>query len=979
MDPVVPMERWPGRHGRGESQLGNGRVAFVGFVVVLLVVATVGVDLYTDWLWFGSVGLSSVYLTVLTNQVALFTAAAAFFLALYLPSAFLARRLAQNFEVLSPPDEDVLWAYIARVGSRIGEQSTYGRFVQVGIVVLGLLLAVVMGSVASGQWPTLVRFWQQEPFGNSDPIFGRDIAFFVFTLPFLRAVHSWLLGALVLVATTTFAVYAVVSAYELGVNLERVIFNLPRSVKLHIALLTAALMLLVASNHLLDIYELVYSTRGVTYGASYADVRAEMPALYIMAAVAAIAALLIVATAFGRSLRPAVTGLAAWALVAVVGGLIFPNMIENFEVKPNQLEKERPYVENSIALTRRAFGLDNIQESFYPAEEAVTAEDVRNNPETIRNIRLWDHRPLKETLNQIQSIRSYYTFEDVDVDRYTLDGSYRQVMLAVRELDRSKLPAPAQTWVNQRLKFTHGYGATMALVAAVAEEGRPQLVLQDVPPRGQPAITRPEVYFGTRVSEYALIRTTETEFDFPRGDDNAETRHDGGAGVNMGNMLARLAFAVRFRDGNLLLSGAIRPDTELLWRRSVRERVERIAPFLLQDADPYAVVADGQLYWMLDTYTYTAAHPYSQPVYWQPRGQGTAGVWINYIRNSVKVVINAYDGSVQFYVADPNDPLIQTYQRVFPTLFRPFSELPASLRSHIRYPVDLFRIQADRFLNFHMQDPQVFYNREDSWAVAKEKVGWQATPADVEPYYVVMRLPGEAREEFLLMQPFTPVNKTNMIAWLAARSDEPNYGKLVLYKYPKEKLVFGPAQVEGRIDQDPVISSQFSLWSQAGSRVIRGNLLVIPLGASNLYVEPIYLQADNGPIPELKRVIVSTGNRVVMEPTLEEALGKLFAGSPGIVPSVGLTPGPASPQAAPAGQPAAQPAATGTSVQSAAGAQPSTGAAVTPTSEMAAVIQSANQHYVRAQEALRAGDWTRYGEEQRLLEADLRRLSELAR
>jgi uncharacterized membrane protein (UPF0182 family) len=956
------MERWPRRRGRGDSYIVHGRLLIAAVVVLLLVLVTVGVDLYTDWLWFGSVGLTGVFSTVLANQIVLFFAAAVLFLALYLPSAFLARRLARRFEYLAPPDEDVLWAYIARVGARMGEPSAYSRIVHVGILLLGVLLAVIMGSVASGQWPVLVRFWEQVPFGTTDPIFGRDVAYFVFTLPFLRAAHSWLLGTFVLVATTTFAVYAVVSAYELGVNLERVIFNVPRSVKLHVAGLIAVLMLLVAANHLLDVYELVYSTRGVTYGASYTDVRAEMPALYIMAAVAAIAAALILVSALIGAIRPAITGLAVWALVAVVGGLVFPNLVESFEVKPNQLEKERPYVENGIALTRRAFGLDAIQESFYPAEDAVTADDIRNNPETVRNIRLWDHRPLQETLNQIQSIRSYYTFVDVDVDRYQVDGGYRQVMVSARELNRQGLPAQAQTWVNQRLKFTHGYGVTMALVAAVAEEGRPRLIVQDVPPRGDIEITRPEVYFGTRPSDYAMIRTTEAEFDYPRGDENVETRHAGGAGIRIGGLLSRLALAIRLRDVNLLISGAIREDTELLWRRTVRERVERIAPFLLQDNDPYVVVADGQLYWLLDTYTYSASYPYSQPTFWQPRVPRAPGLWLNYIRNSVKVVVNAYDGSVQFYVSDPSDPIIQTYQRVFPTLFRPLSEMPPSLRQHIRYPEDLFKIQADRFLSFHMQDPTVFYNREDSWATATEKVGSNSQPVDVDPYYVVMRLPGEPREEFLLMQPFTPLNKTNMIAWLAARSDEPNYGKLVVYKYPKERLIFGPMQVEGRIDQDPTISSQFTLWSQAGSRVIRGNMLVIPLGSSNLYVEPVYLQAENGPIPELKRVVVSTGNRVVMEPTLEEALMKLFAGSPGVVPSVGST---AATGAQTGGQPTTQ-------------AVPGTGAAG-GTAELAAVIQSANQHYARAQEALRAGDWARYGDEQRALEADLRRLADLTR
>jgi len=973
VDPVVPIERWPRRSGRGESFAAPGRLILALIIVLVLVAVTIGVDFYTDWLWFGSIGLTSVYTTVLSHQVILFVAAFALFLALYLPSAFLARRLAREFEHLSPPDEDVLWAYIARVGARIGEQSAYSAIIRAGILVLGVLLAVIMGSVASGQWLTLARFWEQVPFGFTDPVFGRDISFFVFTLPFVRAAHSWLLGTLVLVATTTFAVYAVVSAYELGVNLERVLFNLSRAVKLHIAAIVAGLMLLVAANHLLDVYELVYSTRGVTYGASYTDVRAEIPALYVMAAVAAMVAVLTLFSAYIGSLRPAVTGLAAWTIVAVIGGLGIPSFVEAFDVKPNQLEKERPYIENGIAMTRRAFGLDAIQESFFPAEDAVTANDIKENPETIRNIRLWDPRPLQETLNQIQSIRSYYTFTDVDVDRYNVNGGYRQVMLAVRELNRQGLPAQAQTWVNQRLKFTHGYGVTMVLVAAVAEEGRPRLIVQDVPPRGDVPITRPEVYFGTRPSEYALIRTTEAEFDFPRGDENAETRHVGGAGVNIGGLLSRLAFAIRLRDTNLMITGAIREDTELLWRRSVRERVERIAPFLLQDTDPYIVVADGQLYWMLDTYTYSSAFPASQPTYWQPRGLRTSGTWLNYIRNSVKVVVNAYDGSVQLYVADPTDPIIQTYQRVFPGVMQPLSEMPASLKGHVRYPEDLFKIQADRYLNFHMVDPNVFYNREDSWATATEKVGNnQNLPVEVEPYYVIMRLPGETTEEFLLMQPFTPVGKTNMIAWLAARSDGDDYGKLVVYKYPKDRLVYGPLQIEGRIDQDPNISSQFTLWSTAGSRVIRGNLLVIPIGGSNLYVEPIYLQAENGPIPELRRVIVSTGNRVVMEPTLEEALAKLFAGTPGIVPSVGSTAASAQSVVAAGGLPAAPtvPGATGQAV-------PQTAPQLS--ADVAAVVSSANGHFMRAQEALRNGDWARYGEEQRALEADLRRLGELTR
>ncbi len=940
MDPVVPMERWPRRRGRTNRYVAVSRLVGAAVLVVLGTVATVGVDLYTDWLWFESLRLETVYVTALGAQAGLFLAALLVFLVGYFPSAFLARRLAYRFEPLAPPEEDGIWAYIARVGARVGEQNAYRRLVNVGIVVLGLFLGVIMGLVASGQWALFMRYRYQVPFNLIDPVFGQDVGFYVFSLPFLRALHSWGLGAMILIATTTLAVYAVVTAYELGINLERVMFSLPRAVRLHVAGLGATLMLLVAANHGLDLYELVYSTRGVAFGPGYTDVRAEMPALYVMFGTAVLAALVIVLSALTRSLRPAITGLGLWGLVALIGGLIFPNVVENFEVKPNQLEKERPYLENSIAFTRRAYGLDAIQEQFFPADDAVSAQDIRANPETVRNIRLWDHRPLNDTFNQIQSIRSYYAFHDVDIDRYLIKDDYRQVMVSPRELVPERLQAQARTWVNQRLKFTHGYGVAMSLVSAVAEEGRPQLLIQDVPPRGEISITRPEIYYGSRPSNYVIVKTTEAEFDYPRGDENVESRHQGNTGVNIGGIGRRIAYALRFRDGNILLSGAIRTDSEILYRRSVRERVDRIAPFLAQDNDPYIVVADGQLHWMLDAYTVSNAFPYSRPM-----SVRRLGAVLNYIRNSVKVVVNAYDGSTRFYVADPEDPIVRTYQQIFPDLFLPLSEMPASLRQHVRYPEELFRIQAEQYQTFHMLDPTVFYNREDAWAIPNEKFYDRSVPVD--PYYVIMRLPGLAREEFLLMQPFTPLGKDNMIAWLAARSDEQNYGKLLVYKYPKEKLVYGPFQVEGRIDQDPQISAQFTLWSQAGSRIIRGNLLVIPVGTSNLYVEPIYLQAENGPIPELKRVIVSTGNRLVMEPTLDEALAKLFGA------------GVAAQTAQPAGAP--RPAAVDGS------ASP----------EVAALIRSASDQFARAQEALRAGDWARYGEAQKALEADLRQLAEL--
>lgn len=919
------------------------RTGVIALVLVAVLLATVGVELYTDYLWFESVGFQRVFTTMLIAQVGLFAMGALVFLVLFMVNVIIARRLAYRLRHIAEPEEEGIWAFIAQVGARIGAQREYAALINASILVIGVLLSVLMGLLVSGQWETVLRYLNATSFAVQDPIFGLDISFFVFTLPLLQFLQSWWLGTLILVATATVAVYAVVVAYELGVTAERVLLNLPRGVRLHLATLLALVWLVVASNHILDTYDLLFSNRGAAYGASYADVKAQLPALLVMAGAAAVASVLTLASALARSFRPLLVGVGLWGLVAGVGGLLYPNMVESFEVKPDQLRLERPYIENTIRYTLQAYGLDKVEEQFFPAEDAVSLEDVRANQDTIVNIRLWDHRPLRETYNQIQSIRTYYTFEDVDIDRYYIDGQYRQVMVSARELMPEGLGRQALTWVNQRLQWTHGYGVVMSPVNAVADEGRPQLFLQDVPPTGIIPLQRPEIYYGERTRSYVVVKTSEDEFDYPRGNENVRSQYQARSGVVINSLLRRIAFALRFRDGNLLLTPAIRPDSEVLFRRNIAERVSAVAPFLLLDRDPYIVVADGRLYWVQDAYTYTAGYPYSQPTIWRP-GRGRPVV-MNYIRNSVKAVVDAYDGSVRLYVVDPGEPLISTYSKIFPDLFSPLDAMPASLRAHLRYPEDLFTIQANMYRTYHMQDPTVFYNKEDAWDIPWEKFYNERT--QVEPYYVIMRLPGEEKPEFILMQPFTPLMKDNLIGWMAGRSDAPHYGKLLVFKYPKEKLAYGPFQVEGRIDQDPSISAQFTLWSQAGSRVIRGNMLVIPLGKSNLYVEPIYLQAENGPIPELKRVIVATGNRVVMEPSLEEAIARLFG------------------QQAPA--PSTEPAKTGP---------------IAPSPPVPAglleIVRSAQDHYARAQEALRSGDWARYGEELKAMESDLKRLAELA-
>ena len=961
MDPFVPIGRRHQRRARQTRQTPLGRVVLFGALFVAFLFATTGVDFYTDWLWFSALGYLPIYTSIITLQAELFAVGALLFGALFAANVLLARRLASGLEQVGGHDEDGLWAYVARVGSRMGDHLAYRRLISAGLAVVGLLLSAMMGLVLSANWGLILRFLNATPFPDADPLFGLNVGFFVFTLPFLRMVHAWLLGVLVFVASSTLAVYAVVVVYELGSSLERTVFNMPRRVRAHLAGLGVAMMVLVAANHLLDLLELVYSTRGAAYGAGYADVKAQLPALGIMTGAALLAALLIVASVWTRGIRPAVIGVAVWLGCSILVGLVYPNLIENFEVKPNQLEKERPYIVNAIAGTLRAYGLSEVQEEFFAAEDAVTPEEVRASPETISNIRLWDHRPLLDTLNQIQSIRAYYAFEDVDVDRYQIRGGYRQVMLAARELQRDYLLQSAGSWVNQRLKFTHGYGVAMSLVSAIAEEGRPQLLLQDVPPRGEPKLDRPEIYYGERGSgAYVFVKTAEREFDYPSGDSNVETTYAGGGGVGVGSFLPRLAYALKFRDGNLLLSGSLRPESEILYRRGIVERVQRLAPFLLLDHDPYLVVSNGELFWMLDAYTYTDGYPYSEPRVCGERAVlrcAAPAVRLNYIRNSVKATVNAYDGTTRFYLADQSDPIVQTYSRALPGLFAPLAEMPADLRSHIRYPEDMFSIQANVYQTYHMTEPPVFYNREDVWSLAQEKFDQSSQP--VQPYYVIMRLPREQREEFLLMLPFTPRGRDNMIAWMAARSDGEQYGKMLLYKFPKERLVYGPNQFESRIDQDPAISSQLSLWSQRGSKVLRGNTLVIPVGRSNLYVEPLYLQSDatRGAIPELKQVILSTGSRLVMEPTLEAAINRLFGVQTAVAPLPGA-PSPGVPAPAPALAPGAAPS----------GPLPP-GAAE--------LIRSANDHLARSQQALRDGDWARYGEEQRLLQEDLRRLAEL--
>jgi uncharacterized membrane protein (UPF0182 family) len=605
--------------------------------------------------------------------------------------------------------------------------------------------------------------------------------------------------------------------------------------------------------------------------------------------------------------------------------------MQRFQVEPSELDKERAYIKNNIQLTRLAFGLDQIEERDIPVELAPSEQDIAQNSATINNVRLWDYRPLKDTYNQIQSIRLYYDFNDIDVDRYQIDGSYRQVLLGARELSPEKLASQAQTWVNRRLQFTHGYGVALSPTNEVTEQGLPNLWVKDVPPVGTIEIERPEIYFGEKTVDYVIANTRVAEFDYPKGDTNVYTRYEAGRGIKLNSLIRKLIFAWELGDINILISGELTPESQLLYRRNIQQRVQHIAPFLKLDSDPYMVIDDGKLFWIQDAYTVSDRYPYSQPT-----AEG-----INYVRNSVKVVTSAYDGSVTFYLIDPEDAVANTYAAIFPALFTPIEEMPESLRAHLRYPLDLFRVQVSVYQTYHMQDPRVFYNKEDLWTTPVET--YADAERSMEPYYVIMRLPGEEQEEFVLMLPFTPTQKDNMITWLAARSDGDKYGTLIAYNFPKDKLIYGPRQIEARIDQDPTISSQLTLWGQKGSQVIRGNLLVIPIEQSILYVEPVYLKAERGQLPELKRVVVASGDLITMEPTLAQSLNAIYAGLP--AEELPAVVSPATPE--------------------------------TPT-ELAELAKLAQEHYVKAQDYLKEGDWAGWGEELQKMEEVLSQLVELA-
>jgi len=735
-----------------------------------------------------------------------------------------------------------------------------------------LIIAIVAAVFASGlytQWDTYLRFHYGGSFGFADPIFGLDLGFYVFRLPWYELLQSSL------VFLTVLAVVAVVSQYAYFGLLR---FTSDRTVEIrenavqHLSILLFVLAAILGCGYYLDRFELLYSTTGAVHGVGYTAGHVTLIALWAMIGASAAACIFLMVNFFRPRWKATAIGVVVYAALYIIGVLLIPTLFQKFVVQPNELSLETPYLKNYIEFTRRAYKLDAIQETAYPAMTDLTPAVLARNQDTIQNIRLWDKRPLLQTYQQTQAIRLYYKFNDVHVDRYHLADGYHQVMLSTREL-APELPAAAQTWVNENLEFTHGFGLVMNFVSKSIGGGFPEYLVQNVPPQSSFGlnVTQPAIYYGEAMPGSRIVATGVKEFDYPQGNQNVYTNYSGKGGIPLDSPGKRLLFAWTQADINILLTSSLSPVSRIQIWRNVQERVSQIAPFLKLDAEPYPVLSGGKLYWIQDAYTTSNRFPYSNP---RPSEFGSG---LNYIRNSVKVVVDMYDGTVSFYIMDPQDPILKVYQQAFPGVFKGLNQLSPDLKLHLRYPQDLFGIQATQYQTFHMTDPQVFYNREDLWVPPQEKYDGKVGP--MEPYYILMKLPGSDQLEYLLMSPFTPQNRDNMISWLAARSDFPDYGKMLFYQLPKDKLTYGPNQISAMIDQSTTISEQLTLWDQKGSGVIRGKLVVIPIENSFLYVVPLYLRAEGTNFPQLKRVIAATGDKVVMQPTLDEALSALFGSS----------------------------------------------------------------------------------------------------
>jgi uncharacterized protein len=908
-------------------------------VAVVLFVLPSAVDYYTDWLWFKELGYEGVFLRTLNAQSAVFAGTfAAVFLFLFLNLRFARRRTADRPRVVLGTGGD--GRPIALEGRQLA-----GLAMPVSLFVAGL-----MGLMGASNWLAWLSLFHHVSFNAADPIFGRDVSFYVFRLPVYQLIRQQTL-IVALISLVGCGIYYVFSG-SFVIEARPAVSSWPRirlipSARRHLSLLTALVLGLLAWGSWLEVPStlLTPTESSVAFGAGYSDIYARIPFLWITILTLVVGAVLAVWHGFGRRGWPLPLAVVLYLVVSATGSL-YAGFVQRLIVTPNEQDKERPFILHNIESTRRAYALDRVEERDVSGAAELTAKDIADNAGTIENVRVWDHTPLLQTFGQIQEIRTYYDFVNIDNDRYTIDGKYRQVMLSARELNTSTMPN--RSWVNEKLSYTHGYGLTLGPVNQVTTEGLPVLFIRDLPPVSTVNVhlDRPSIYYGELTNSYAIVKTRQPEFHYPKGDDNATTFYEGSGGVPIGSVLRRLWFAIRFASTDVLVTNQLKPESRIMFYRNIVERARKLAPFLTLDADPYPVIgANGNLYWIQDAYTTSSSYPYATP-YSGPLRQFAD---VNYLRNSVKIVTDAYNGSVSLYLAEPDDPLVQTISRIFPGLLRPMSDMPSDLRQHVRYPEDIFGIQARMYAVYHMTNPQVFYNKEDQWSVPVLDSGQNSK--EMEPYYTIMKLPGEKQVEFIQMLPFTPNKKDNLAAWIIARSDGTHYGRLLAFTFPKQSNVFGPRQIQARINQDQTISPQLTLWGQQGSEVIWGQLLVIPINQALIYVRPLYLRSADGQMPELKRVIVAYQNKIVMAETLTRALASIFG------PSVAdaLSPD--------------QLASSATSVVE---TPPETGTAAPAPAESASDVdataatleQELMRHWDNSQRAMQAGDWTLYGQEQ---------------
>jgi len=958
---VTPLdEARPRRRGAGGSGSGRGngggptfppvagggdvpwrRYLVIGgaFVLLLVVLGLLGgvVNLITDVMWYDELGRRDVLTTRLWSQVALFGIGFAAMLVPVLVSVWLAQRIAPQ-------------APVRQLGGI--EMPDASRFIRIALAVVAVLLALGSGAAWSGAWETVLLFQNGGDWGRVDPTLGRDIGSYVFDLPFWRFLLGWASTALIIIGLLTLGTYAA--------RALRWQFHLSAPVRAHLSVIGALLLVVIGAGYQLDIAELAYAVGGPNdsvHAALYTDMNARLPAYVILTGVSLVAAAILLLNTWFRTLWLLALAGGAWLVLSFLVGGLYPTFVQTVQVNPNELNVERPYLVNHIASTRAAFDLDAIEQRQFTGEQELSREVFAGDAATIDNLRLWDYRPLLTTFGQDQILRRYYDFRDVDIDRYEVAGEHRQIMLSARELDVEKLAENARTWTNERLVYTHGYGITAVPVDAVTEQGTPDYLVSGINREPQLPVGEPRIYFGEATDTYVITSTTTDEFDYPLetggdadADTGATTTWNGTTGVGIGNLVSRALFALRFGDFNLLISNQLTDDSQILFRRHLEERVQAIAPFLAYDADPYLVSAADRLLWVWDAYTITDRYPNAQPL---PPESHFAGA--NYVRNSVKVVVDAYDGTVRFFLMQPDEPMIAAYARIFPDLFEPASAMPEELVAHLRYPEDLFTAQNQAYRLYHLPATDggatTYYNQDDRWAIPEDVS--KGTGEPMEPYYVTMRIPGEDAAEFVLIQPMVPEGRANMIAWVAARMDPGFYGERIAFRFPTDTSTQGPAQIEARIDQNDAIAAQLGVWQRSGSDVIRGNLLVLPIGDDGLlYVEPIFLQAQGAPFPEFVRVIMVDQRRVAFAETVDEGLRQLLGEAEPPVPEV------PEPEPSPGESPGESP-----------GPLPE---------DVAGLVAEAQRLYDEAQEALADGDLGTYQERIDELDSVLDRLAELA-